>query len=118
MNWEAFAAIGIFTLVLGVVLYVPARWWAKRKVREHPNSNATLRVTRAGFVFFGIFVVLLILGFSQEFLAPESGLGQFVSSSGGRLLFGASVAAVFWLLEVILKSKGVLLVEKKETKNV
>lgn len=118
MNWEAFAAIGTFTLVLGVMLYIPARWWAKRKRREHPNSDATLRVTRAGFVFSVIFIVLLMLGFSQEFLAPDSRLGQLVSSSSGRLLFGAFVGAVFWLLEVVLKSKGVMLVERKEPKNV
>ncbi len=118
MNWEALVAIGIFTLALGVVLYIPTRLWAKHKLREHPNSNATLKVTRAGFVFFSIFVVVLMLGFSQEFLAPESGFGQFVRTSSGRLLFGASVGAVFWLLEVVLKSKGVMLVERKETENV
>ena len=118
MNWDAFAVIGTFTLVLGIMLYIPARWWIKRKLREHPNSNVTLRVTRAGFVFSVVFVVLLMLGFSQEFLVPESGLGQFVGSSIGRLLFVTLMGAVFWLLEVVLKSKGVMLVERKEPKDV
>src|SRR5687767_9912619 len=118
MNWEAFFVIGSFALVLGALLYIPARIWAKRKLRDHPNSNATLKVTRAGFIFFSIFVVVLMVGFSQQYLAPESELGQFVKTSSGRLAFSAAVGVVFWLAEMILKSKGILLVQKKEAKNV
>ena len=118
MNWEAFVVIGLFTLALGTLLYIPARIWARRKLREHPSSNATLKVTRVGFVFSGVFVAVLMLGFSQQFLAPESELGQFVKTSIGRLGFAAAVGAVFWLLGAILESKGIKILEKKETKNV
>jgi hypothetical protein len=42
MNWEAMVAIGLFTLILGVVLLVPALWWARRKsARTSPKARAS-----------------------------------------------------------------------------
>lgn len=35
--------------------------WAKRKLREHPNSNAPLKVTKAGCTLFDIFVAVLVV---------------------------------------------------------
>ena len=116
MNWEAFLVIGLFILALGALLYIPGRIWAKRRVREGPNTNAALKVTKAGFVFFGILTVVLMVGVSLQYFAPESELGQFVKTSSGRLVFFVAVGVVFLLLEYILKSKGIMLVEKKADK--
>jgi hypothetical protein len=118
VNWEGFFVIGLFTLVLGALLYIPARLWAKRKSREHPDSNAALRLTKSGFVFFGLFTVALIVALSWEFLAPESRLGQLAKTSLGRFGIAVVVGLVFWLLEVGLNSKGVRLLDKKESRNV
>lgn len=32
MNWEALAVIGSLAILLGLALYIPARWWAKRQL--------------------------------------------------------------------------------------
>jgi hypothetical protein len=48
----------------------------------------------------------------MQYLAPESLLGQFVKTASGRFLYAASVAFIFWLLEIALKAKDIKLIEK------
>ena len=40
MNWEALAVIGSFALLLGFVLYIPARWWARRQTNRPGDEKA------------------------------------------------------------------------------
>ena len=112
MNWEAFGAIGLVTLALGVLLYVPARFWVKRKLRAEPDSHPKLRLTKLGWVLICAMVFLFIGGFSLQYLAPESLLGQFVKTSSGRFLYAATLALVFWLVEAALKARGIKLTKK------
>ena len=111
MNWEVLLVIGSFTTLLGLLLYVPSRWWAKRQLKNVPDGSVgKARVTRAGYLFFGIMIGLLFFGFAQEHIAPSSRLGEFVSTRIGRLtLFGGIVAASF-LFEKMLGRVGIELV--------
>ena len=111
MNWEALLVIGSFTILAGLLLYVPGRWWAKRQIKNAPDGSVgKARVTRAGYLFFGIMIGLLFLGFAQAHIAPSSRLGEFVSTRMGRLvLFGGIVAASF-VIEKILGRAGIELV--------
>jgi len=117
MNLEAVIVIGLFTLILGVVLYVPARYFIRRKLRKNPRY-AKQRVTKVGLFVFGIMVVILMCGFSLQYLAPESWLGQLVTTAKGRLAYGLLVVAVFWSVEIFLSRKGIKIIEKEKTDDV
>ena len=110
MNWEAFAVIGLFTLVLGTILYLPARFWVRRKVRSDPIKYAGLGLTRLGWVFVVIEIVVLFGGYSTQYIAPESVLGEFVKTSRGQFLYMVMLVTVFWLLEMVLKWRGIYLI--------
>ena len=103
MNVEALLAIGALTLILGGLLYIPGRLYAKRVVRETIAQKKRLaRITPAGVLFAACMVAVLIFVFSFRFLAPESWLGQFMSTKIGLLLAGVSVALPFSLLAKVL----------------
>lgn len=114
MNWEAFGAIGLVTLALGVLLYVPARFWVKRKLRAEPGAHAKLRFTKLGWVLISTALLFLFGGFMMEFLAPESLLGQFVKTSSGRFLYALIVVLIFWLVEAALKARGIKLTKEDQ----
>lgn len=113
MNWEAVLVIGGFSVLLGIVLYVPGRWWAKRKLREAPAASAArVRVTRAGLVFYGIMILFLMIGLFQEHLAPQSRIGEFVSTRVGRLAFVGAYVGVSVLIENMLTRLGFTFVRR------
>lgn len=115
MNWEALIIIGLFTLSLGVLIFVPAWFWAKRKLHDHPAARTKIKMTKAGLFLIPLFIVILICGLLMDFLAPESILGQFVKTPGGRFLYLMIVVSIFWGLEAILRSKGIKLIEHRDS---
>ncbi len=114
MNWEALGVIGLFTLGLGVLLFVPAWVWVKRKQRAEPNNHPKLRLTKTGWVLICMTVVVLIGGLLMDFIAPESLLGQLVKTSSGRFLYLVIVVLVFWLVEAVLKTRGIKLIKEDQ----
>jgi hypothetical protein len=113
MNIEAFIAIALFTLILGVVIFFPVYFVVMRKLRKNPH-HAMHKVTKAGFVAYGIMVAVLMCGLSLEYFAPESWIGQLVMTFPGRVIYTLLVAAGFVPVGVYLKRKGINLVEKKK----
>ena len=113
MNWEAFAVIGLFTLVLGIVLYVPAKLLINRGVRSNPSRYPVVRLTRLGWLLFIAALLALFGGFSAQHLAPESMLGQFMKVPGGQFLYTVLIGTAFWLVELALKTKGIYLTKNK-----
>jgi len=116
MNWEAFFAVGVFTLILGVFLYIPARFWVKRKLKKHPEQ-AIIKVTSFGFVFYGFVVAFLLGGFSTQFLAPNTSFGELMSSKYGRIIYAGVLVIVFFVVELVFKKLGFKVIESSE-KNV
>lgn len=114
MDWKALGVICLLTLALGILLYVPARIWAKRKLRAEPSGHPKLRLTKTGWALICSTVFVLITGFSVQYIAPESAFGQFVKTSGGRFLYLAAVVLIFWLVEAILKTRGIRLIEEDQ----
>ena len=101
--------------MLGGVLYIPARWWAKRKLKESPpESNARLQITPAGFFFYGIMVCVMLFGFAQQHLAPQTEFGRFVGTRLGLFIFGAFVIGAWIVLEFACKKLGITLVRRKD----
>jgi len=116
MNWEAFFAIGVFTIILGAVLLVPGLIWARRKAKQHPEAPAGMSVTKTGYLFLGGMLVVLFAGLTSQFWAPDSLLGQWTATRSGRFLFGGLVVGAAFLFERVLAATGVklkVLVKKK-----
>ena len=110
MNWEAFWVIGAICAVLGVLLYVPAHWWAKRRVRSlPPDSPAGLQVTSAGLAFCVLLLGLMLAGISQVYFAPETEFGRFLASGIGLALFVAALAILGGVIGMVLESFGLAL---------
>ena len=103
---DLFAYI-LFFLVIGVLLYIPGRWWAKRKLRNTPpDSEYKLHITSAGLALCVLTVFILIIGSSQRYLAPESEFGRFVSNVFGLLFFWAAVTVTMIVFGLVLEMLG------------
>jgi hypothetical protein len=114
MNIEALLVVGSLCLVVGALLYIPGRLLGRRLSKRHPQRAASRRITRAGAVFYGASVAVLLVGFAQQHVAPESWFGQFVATPVGRLAFTAVVVAVWAVFELALRKLGVVLVQRAE----
>ncbi|MCA3028423.1 MAG: hypothetical protein ING66_07470 [Rhodocyclaceae bacterium] len=114
MSLGLIAIVAGLALVVGLILYIPGHFLAKRLLRHSPTKSAArLRITRAGFVYFGLMVFALMAGFSLQYLAADTLLGQFVGTGHGLMVIGFGVVAVFSAFEVILRKFGVQMVVRE-----
>jgi len=110
VNWEAFWVIGAICAALGVVLYVPAHWWFKRRVRSlPPDSSARLHVTSAGLAFCVLVLGLMLAGISQLYFAPETEFARFLASGIGLIVFFTALVLLGGVIGVVLESFGLAL---------
>ena len=111
------AVIGTFAALLGGILYLPFYIWKRLRLRNKPAGSEfddSPKITRMGVTFYGIQVLFLLIGSIQEYLAPESAFGRFISTWSGKLIYAAVVVAVFAILQLLLASKGIALVERHQ----
>lgn len=115
MHWEAASVIGGSAIIFGVLLYLPAQWWARRSLRESPEgSGAELSVTKSGFVFYGVFVAVLFAGFAMQHIAPSSRFGEFVGSRLGMVIYAGGLAAIGVMAERVLVRLGFVFLRRKD----
>ncbi|MEW6330671.1 MAG: hypothetical protein AB1560_04335 [Pseudomonadota bacterium] len=112
MDLEALVVIGVFILVLGAVLFGLTKLWMKYKSHEYPAASVKIKMTKVGVVWLSLAIIVLLAGLLMQYLAPESLLGKFVKTASGRFFYAVSVAFLFWLLEIVLKAKGIKLIDK------
>ena len=94
-------------MFLGVLLYIPGRLLAKRKLlNTKPGSDLRLHVTSSGFALVTLMVFVLMLGFSQQYLAPQTEFGKFISTGIGFLSFLAAVTAITTVFGLLLEVMG------------
>ena len=116
MHWEAALVIGIVALGAGLILYIPGYFLAKWALRKSPpDSGGRLHVTFTGFVVYGSMIIMLAIGFAQQFFAPETFLGRLTSTSLGRLLFCASIIPLGVVIEFVLRKFGIHCVKTKRS---
>ena len=107
MKWGALLIVGTFFVVAGVLLYLPARWWAKHKLRSAPaDSAARLHVTSAGLAHAVLTVVLLIAVQMQARRAPQTELGLFLATGIGQVVFCGVFTVVAGVFAAILEMLG------------
>lgn len=110
MNWEALSVIGLFTLALGVLLFIPSWIWVKRRQKAIPRGRPGVVLTKTGWALAVALVIALIGGVGMQHLAPESFLGKLTKTGGGRLIFYVALGAIFLLTEATLKAIGISLI--------
>jgi hypothetical protein len=116
MNFEALLVIGIFTILVGGILLIPLFIWKKWKgEKAFPTSGAlAIKVSSRGIRYYGIFVVFLFIGFAQEFITPQSGFGQFISSWFGKIMYLICLIVVSAIIEYVLVQFGIKLTEPSD----
>lgn len=88
MDVPALVVIALLAVLAGIVLYLPFYLGAKRKLRpSRRESWITIRITKAGALFYGLMVVILFAGFALGHLAPDTTLGHYMKSGLWRLVF-------------------------------
>lgn len=107
MGVPAVAGVVLFASLAGVLLYLPFYLWAKRKLRPPRRERwFTVRITKAGALFYGLMVASLFGGFSFGHLAPDTTVGHYMKSGVGRLSFGVVLIIAWTIAEAILRRRG------------
>jgi hypothetical protein len=115
MDLVGYVVLGLIFLVIGILLYIPGRWWAKHKLRDtQPESDARLHITSSGLALIVLMVFVLVIGSSQQYLAPETEFGQFVSNGLGLLFFVVAVTVTTIVLGLVLIMLGFTLFRRQD----
>ena len=116
MNFEALAVIGTLTLIAGGLLYLPFYLWKKWRGKKALPSKGPLsaNITRRGITFYGAMVAVLLVGFAQQYLAPQTAFGAFVSTRSGRLIYLVCVGVVGVVLEKLFVKSGVRFAKRND----
>lgn len=107
MDWKIIAILGIGSIVIGLILYIPAHFLAKYLLRRTATTSIQRsRITALGVLVYGILVCALVAGFAQGHLSPHTWFGQVMSNVGGQFLYGLVLTAVLGIVENLLKARG------------
>jgi uncharacterized membrane protein len=113
MDLTGFMLLGMIFLILGVLLYIPGHWWAKRKLRNmESDGEYKLHITSAGLAWCVLMVFAWVIGLSQEHLSPGTEFGKFVSTWLGKLYYIVIVAILALVFGLILELFGFKLFRK------
>lgn len=117
INIEAILVIGLLCLLMGVLLYIPGRLWAKHKIKKNPNGAHSMHITRAGLVFISALLVVLFGGLFSPYFMPNTFMSKLVSTHIGRLIYALVVAAIATPCQRSLEARGFKLFVRKEAKS-
>lgn len=107
MGVRALVVIVLLAVLAGLLLYLPCHLWAKRKLRPPTRESwITIRITRAGALFYGLMVLILFAGFALGHVAPNTIVGQYMKSALWQVVFVAALTVVWTLLESMLRKRG------------
>jgi hypothetical protein len=109
--------LGAFVLFL-VSLYLTGRWLSRAWARRHPESHAVAEVTPTGIALVGCLVLALTVGVAARSLAPDSGLGSFLSTFDGIRVGAIMAVGVFTIAAVVLDRLGHPTIKRKEARGV
>jgi len=113
MNTEALVAVGMFTVVLGIILIVPGMLLGRHLAKKHPDAPRARIVTRAGYMAGFVIVVILLGGYSIPYWSPGSVPGKLMSMRGGQTLFALIVMIGAGIADRILAHNGILLLRPR-----
>lgn len=76
-----------------------------------------MHITRAGFVFISVLLVILCAGYFSPYFIPNTLVSNLVSTRMGRLIYLLVVVAIATPLQRLLEARGLKLWVRKEAKN-
>src|SRR5262245_32427959 len=106
MNWDALRAIGILIAVLALVLFPLGLWFGRRAAKAQTKAGHSLTITRIGFVYFGAFVALMLLGLAVPAISKGTWLGRTMGAGAAMLIYYGLLAASCLGLERFFKRRG------------
>ena len=113
---EAILVIGSLVIILGIILLIPGLWWARRKARKDPAFAKKANFTPIGWLFLCVMLSFLLGGLCMQYLYPESSIGKLTATSLGRILWTAIIIFIFYIIQKLLNSYGVV-IEKDDEKS-
>ena len=70
------------------------------------SGRVKVTITKIGLVLYAIFVFILLWGYSQAGLNPDSYIGSFTSNDSGMWFFVIVLTLIFGLLDFTLNKTG------------
>ena len=109
----------VFAVLLVILLYLPVRYYVRREIKEEIKTKKksklnTVKVTKAGFIVFGILVFFLFALKAVGELAPETYLGKLINRDNGEGIFEFLLILIFAGIAKFLEMKGIHLLEKNK----
>lgn len=105
-------------MILGVVLYLLARLWAKPWLKRNPGHGGAYSMTRAGIAIAVIFLSLMGIGLTSQLYAPGSAFAKFINSGIGFIVWTAMSTLVAVALEYAMVRRGFRVIVKNESGDV
>ncbi len=94
------------------IFYLFASYLGKKALSRNPGSQLGYSVTKCGYVFYSISILVILLIYSLKWLAPHTPIGKYVSTYKGIMVTGVFVAIVFGLIERALHLRGYATLKK------
>jgi ATP-dependent Clp protease adapter protein ClpS len=89
------------TLVVGAILYLPARYLARRFVEARPGSRYSQPLPKIAIAYQILVVAILLVGFSSQYWAPQSSIGKMLSNPLGTISFFVIVIGLDKLVQYV-----------------
>ena len=70
------------------------------------SGRVKVTITKIGLVLYAVFVFILLWGYSQAGLNPNSYIGDFTSNDSGMWVFVIVLTLIFGLLDFTLNKTG------------
>lgn len=70
------------------------------------SGRVKVTITKIGLVLYAVFVFILLWGYSQAGLNPNSYIGGFTSNDSGMWIFVIVLTLIFGLLDFTLNKTG------------
>ena len=78
------------------------------------SKKYKITITKIGLVFYSVLTFILLWGYAQATLNPNSFLGELTSSNQGMIIFMIVLSALFGVLDMILNKIGYKTILREE----
>ncbi len=110
MNFADVFGFGLIIVAIGSVLSLPVIVWKwVRKEKAFPTGGFLgQKLGPREIRSLGIFCVVMLCGFAQSTLSPDSVFGQFVATSRGKIVYVTLLVLIGSIIEYHLKSREIM----------
>jgi ATP-dependent Clp protease adaptor protein ClpS len=106
MRWDGVVVIGVFAAVLGGLLWLVGRFWAKWWLRKHPKHMAASPLARTAYITPGLMVFGFLIALGSMHVLPDTRFGAWMSTGIGLGTYVVALFAALFLVEWLLPRLG------------